>query len=114
MKVVVFGATGMVGQGVLRECLLSPATGRRHANAYMFRPGYIHPMNGEKPRSRVYRALLPVPRPLYPVLRRLMRDSVTTTENLGRAMIAVAGHGGPKKILENPDINDLGGNPAAR
>src|SRR5690349_17468696 len=24
MKVVVFGATGMVGQGVLRECLLAP------------------------------------------------------------------------------------------
>jgi len=24
MKVVIFGATGMVGQGVLRECLLDP------------------------------------------------------------------------------------------
>jgi uncharacterized protein YbjT (DUF2867 family) len=42
MKVIVFGATGMVGQGVLRECLLAPdvesvltigrtATGQRHA-----------------------------------------------------------------------------------
>ena len=42
MRVVLFGATGMVGQGVLRECLLDPdvsevlavgrtATGRRHA-----------------------------------------------------------------------------------
>jgi uncharacterized protein YbjT (DUF2867 family) len=41
MKVILFGATGMVGQGVLRECLLDPdvtnvlaivrqATGRRH------------------------------------------------------------------------------------
>lgn len=41
MKVILFGATGMVGQGVLRECLLSPdvetvltigrsATGQRH------------------------------------------------------------------------------------
>jgi uncharacterized protein YbjT (DUF2867 family) len=41
MKVILFGATGMVGQGVLRECLLSPdvqlvqtigrsATGRGH------------------------------------------------------------------------------------
>ncbi|AKF86156.1 NAD(P)H-binding [Myxococcus fulvus] len=41
MKVVLFGATGMVGQGVLRECLLAPdveqvlvvvraPTGRRH------------------------------------------------------------------------------------
>src|SRR4051812_48276298 len=42
MKVIVFGATGMIGQGVLRECLLDPgvesvlavgrtATGRRDA-----------------------------------------------------------------------------------
>ncbi|MEO8580152.1 MAG: epimerase, partial [Gemmatimonadales bacterium] len=41
MKVMLFGATGMVGQGVLRECLLDPeisvvlavgrsATGQRH------------------------------------------------------------------------------------
>jgi uncharacterized protein YbjT (DUF2867 family) len=41
MKVIIFGATGMVGQGVLRECLLDPdvqrvlsigrsATGQRH------------------------------------------------------------------------------------
>ncbi|GAA1032972.1 epimerase [Virgisporangium ochraceum] len=220
MKVVVFGGTGMVGQGVLRECLLSPAvtevvtvgrsaTDRRdpklrevvHAdlsdltairadladadacffclgvssagmaedayrritydltmtaarslppevtftyvsgqgtdstekgrtmwarvkgktendllallpNAYMFRPGYIHPMNGERPRSRVYAFLLPVARPLYPVLRRLMPKSTTTTEALGRAMLAVATGGAPKRVLENPDINALGGNPA--
>jgi len=41
MKIIIFGATGMVGQGVLRECLLDPdvqrvlsigrsATGQRH------------------------------------------------------------------------------------
>jgi len=24
MKVILFGATGMVGQGILRECLLDP------------------------------------------------------------------------------------------
>ncbi|MDP1882822.1 MAG: NAD-dependent epimerase/dehydratase family protein, partial [Bradyrhizobium sp.] len=42
MKVILFGATGMVGQGVLRECLIDPGvesvlavgrspTGQRHA-----------------------------------------------------------------------------------
>jgi uncharacterized protein YbjT (DUF2867 family) len=42
MQVILFGATGMVGQGVLRECLLDPdvesvlsivrtASGQRHA-----------------------------------------------------------------------------------
>ena len=77
-------------------------------NAYMFRPGYIHPMNGERPRSRVYRVLLPVIRPLYPVLRRLMPRSVTTTELLGRAMVNVADRGAPKRVLETPDINAVG------
>jgi hypothetical protein len=28
MNVVLFGATGMIGQGVLRECLLDPAVDR--------------------------------------------------------------------------------------
>jgi uncharacterized protein YbjT (DUF2867 family) len=28
MKVIIFGATGMIGQGVLRECLLDPAVTR--------------------------------------------------------------------------------------
>jgi uncharacterized protein YbjT (DUF2867 family) len=77
-------------------------------NAYMFRPGYIHPVNGEKPRSRVYAMLVPVVRPLYPVLRRLMPKSTTTSELLGRAMIKVASGGAPTRVLENPDINAAG------
>ncbi|HZC96889.1 MAG TPA: epimerase, partial [Bradyrhizobium sp.] len=28
MKVILFGATGMVGQGVLRECLVDPGVER--------------------------------------------------------------------------------------
>jgi hypothetical protein len=34
---------------------------------------------------------------------------VTTVENVGRAMIAVADAGYPKRVLENPDINALVG-----
>ena len=33
MNVILFGATGMVGQGVLRECLLDPGVGRGHGDA---------------------------------------------------------------------------------
>jgi uncharacterized protein YbjT (DUF2867 family) len=216
MKVVLFGATGMIGQGVLRECLLDPAvtevltvgrtaTGRQHAklrevthadlgdlsaieddlrgadacffclgvssagmsedayrrvtydytmaaarvfarlnpeatfvyvsgvgtdrtekgrsmwarvkgrtendvlallpNAYMFRPGYVQPMHGVKSRTRLYRAMYVVAARLYPVLRRLFRNSVTTTELIGRAMINVAGRGAPTRVLAPSDIN---------
>ena len=33
MRVIRFGATGMVGQGVLRECLLDPGVERVLENA---------------------------------------------------------------------------------
>ena len=45
--------------------------------------------------------------PLYPLLRRILPTHVTTAENLGRAMIAVATSGYQKRVLENADINAL-------
>jgi hypothetical protein len=43
------------------------------------------------------------------MLRRLFPRHVTTSVNLGRAMIHVAAQGYAKKILENTDINALAG-----
>jgi uncharacterized protein YbjT (DUF2867 family) len=220
IKVIVFGATGMVGQGALRECLLDPevevvlvvgrrATGQRHAKlreivhrdfldfsaiepelggfdaclfalgvssagmsepdyvhvtydltmaaagavlrnnpgstfvfvsgartdsteqgrmmwarvkgrtenallrmpfkaAYMFRPGYIQPLHGIVSSTKLLRALYAVAGPLYPVWKTLFPDQVTTTEVLGRAMVRVAKHGAPQRVLENRDINAVG------
>ena len=65
MNVILFGATGMVGQGVLRECMLDPA------------------------------------------LKALFPNGVTTTEQVGRAMLAVARSGFSKPVLETRDINGL-------
>lgn len=75
--------------------------------AYAFRPGYIQPMHGVRSKTRVYAAAYAVAVPLYPVLRRLFPRSVTTTEQMGRAMLAVARRGAPKRVLETPDINAL-------
>jgi hypothetical protein len=36
-----------------------------------------------------------------------MPDYVTTTEQVGRAMLGVARRGAPKRVLENADINRL-------
>ncbi|MEU7000514.1 epimerase [Nonomuraea sp. NPDC046570] len=211
MKVILFGATGMVGQGVLRECLLDPevesvlavgrtATGVRHAKlrellrpdlfdlpaldgfdacffclgvssvgmseqdyrrvthdltlsvagrlagqekltfvyvsgagtdergrsmwarvkgrtenallalpfqAYMFRPGYIQPLHGITSRTRWYRLAYVVVAPLYPLLRRLFPAQVTTTEQIGRAMLGVARRGWPRRVLGPKDINEV-------
>ena len=218
MKVILFGATGMVGQGVLRECLVDPGvesvlsvgrstTGQQHAKlreivhdnfmdfsaieselagydacffclgvssvgmdperyrhltyditmaaattlaklnpdmvftyvtgrstdsteqgsvhwarvkgktendllalpfkAYMFRPGYIQPMHGAKSRTPLYRALYVVLAPLYPLIRRIAPKAVTTTEQIGHAMLRVAKDGAPQKILDPTAINAL-------
>jgi uncharacterized protein YbjT (DUF2867 family) len=219
MKVILFGATGMVGQGALRECLLNPevervlavgrnATGQSHAKlrelvhkdlydfsgiedalsgydvcffclgvssagmkepeyrrvtydltlaaaqtlarrnpdmtflyvsgagtdsteksrsmwarvkgetenallklpfkaAYMLRPAFIQPMHGIQSKTRLYRAIYSVMGPLYPVWKTLLPKYVTTTEQLGRAMLRIARRGAPKHVLENQELNAL-------
>lgn len=76
-------------------------------NAYMFRPGFIRPRPGVRSKTALYRALYSVLGPLYPVLKRLAPTHVTTSENLGRAMLNAVAFGYTKRVLENSDINTL-------
>jgi uncharacterized protein YbjT (DUF2867 family) len=217
MKVILFGATGMVGQGVLRECLLDPGiesvlvvgrspTGQRHAKlreimhgnfldfsaieseltgydacffclgvtsvglseeryrqltyditmaaattlaklnpgmvfiyvtgrgtdstesgklmwarvkgktendlrklpfkaAYMFRPAAIQPLHGVRSKTAWYQLVYDLTAPLFALLKRVAPKYVTTTEQVGRAMIKVARDGFPRPMLESEDIN---------
>jgi uncharacterized protein YbjT (DUF2867 family) len=217
MKIILFGATGMVGQGVLRECLLDPSvesvlavgrspTGQRHAKlreivhgnfldysgvesqlagfdacffclgvssvgmdeeryrhltyditmaaaktlaklnpgmvftyvtgrgtdsteqgrlmwarvkgktendllklpfkaAYMFRPAGIQPLHGVRSKTPWVQAIYLVTAPLLSLLNRTSPNYMTTTEQVGRAMIKVARDGFPKPVLESEDIN---------
>ena len=73
--------------------------------AYMFRPGYIHPLKGVRSKTAMYRAAAAVFRVLYPLLRIVAARYVTTSVNVGRAMINVAATGYAKPVLENPDID---------
>ena len=75
--------------------------------AYMFRPGFIQPMHGIKSKTPLYRAIYSVMGPLYPVLKAVVPKVVTTTEQVGRAMLKVARQGAPNRIVENHDINTL-------
>jgi uncharacterized protein YbjT (DUF2867 family) len=74
---------------------------------YLFRPAFIQPLHGIRSRTRLYRALYVVLGPLYPVLKAVAPGSATTTEELGRAMIAVAKRGASKRILESADIGQI-------
>jgi nucleoside-diphosphate-sugar epimerase len=81
--------------------------------SYMFRPGFIVPIEGVRSKTRLYALIYDLTRPLYPVLKRFFPNSVSTSDGLGRAMIAVAERGHPKRVLEIVDINALADAPSA-
>jgi len=74
---------------------------------YVFRPGFVQPLHGIRSKTPLYNAIYRVVAPLYPVLKAIAPSLVTTTEQIGRAMISAADSGAPKRILENADINRL-------
>jgi uncharacterized protein YbjT (DUF2867 family) len=78
-------------------------------SVYLFRPGFIRARPGVRSKTRLYRLLYPIIRPFFPLLKRVAPKHVTTAENIGRAMIAVSIGRYPKRVLENPDINEAAG-----
>ncbi|REK77164.1 NAD-dependent epimerase/dehydratase family protein [Paenibacillus paeoniae] len=72
-------------------------------DAYMFRPGYIHPTEGLS-HSHAYYKVLGL---LYPMLRKLIPRHVTTLKELGLSMIHIVQKGYEKKIVDNLDMAKL-------
>jgi uncharacterized protein YbjT (DUF2867 family) len=72
--------------------------------AYMFRPGFIQPLHGIRSKTKLYQFFYTALNPILPLLKSAFPKYITTTEELGRAMIKVARNGYPKPILEVPDI----------
>jgi uncharacterized protein YbjT (DUF2867 family) len=75
--------------------------------AYMFRPGTIAPLHGIKSKTRAYRVFYAIAGPVLPWGYRRWPKYVTTTEQLGRAMLVAAKRGAAKRVLETKDINNL-------
>jgi uncharacterized protein YbjT (DUF2867 family) len=75
--------------------------------AYMFRPGAIRPMHGERPKANATRIALKLMGWTIPLMQAIAPNAVTTTERVGRAMLNAVRYGAPKKVLESADINAL-------
>jgi uncharacterized protein YbjT (DUF2867 family) len=75
--------------------------------AYMFRPGFIMPLDGIQSKTRTYRILYAILKPLSPLLHRAFPKSVLTTQEIGQAMLIAARRGAPKSILETGDLRAL-------
>ena len=73
--------------------------------AYMFRPGIIQPLHGIRSKTKAYQIFYTIGGPLLPLLKRLFPRAITTTEQIGRAMLNVARHGAPSTILDSAAIN---------
>jgi uncharacterized protein YbjT (DUF2867 family) len=73
--------------------------------AYMFRPAAIQPLHGIRSKTAWVQGIYVVGAPLLALLNRVAPKYMTTTEQVGRAMIKVAREGFPRPVLESEDIN---------
>jgi len=74
---------------------------------YVFRPAFIQPLHGIRSQTKLYNAMYAVVGPLYPLLKAIAPGYATTTEQLGRAMIAVVKRGANQRVLESRDIQSI-------
>jgi hypothetical protein len=74
----------------------------------MFRPGAIQPLHGVRSKTAWVQAIYVATGPLLTFLHRVAPNHVTTTEEVGRAMLSVAKRGYPRPILEMEDIHKAG------
>ena len=79
--------------------------------AYMFRPGFIEPLDGIQSKTPLYRKFYAVLGPIFPLLRRAFPNQVLSTRQIGQAMLNIARRGSPKRVLEARDIRAAAGQP---
>ena len=72
---------------------------------YVFRPGVIQPLHGIKSRTALYRFFYTAFAPITPLIMKMLGTRATTTEKIGLAMLKIARHGAPKRVLESQDFN---------
>jgi len=77
------------------------------ARSYVFRPAMIRPLHGLTSKTRSYRVMYALAKPLLRLLDGRFPKYLTTTEQIGRAMLSVAKHGASKRVMESADINAL-------
>ena len=76
--------------------------------SYLFRPGFIQPLKGVRSRTAMYERLYAVIRPIVPVLRSAFPNAITTTVEVGRALIRVVREQPDDVVLEQRRIVELG------
>jgi uncharacterized protein YbjT (DUF2867 family) len=73
-------------------------------SAYVFRPGFIEALDGIESATPLYRKFYKFLRPLMPLLKKLMPKRITSTQQIGRAMLRVTRNGFATRILTTADL----------
>jgi hypothetical protein len=119
MNVILFGASGMVGQGVLRECLLDPGfekvlsmgrsrTGQQNVKLQEIVHADISNLGPIEDQLKGYDACFFTLGVSSAGMKEADYRRITYDLTLGAARtLAAARFGAPKKILESLDINAL-------
>jgi hypothetical protein len=71
--------------------------------AFAFRPGFMEPTEGQRNVAKYYKYLLW----LFPVIRVVLPNMISTMRQVGQAMIAAAQHSYEKNVIEVKDIKNL-------
>ena len=74
---------------------------------YCFRPGFIQPLDGIESKTKWTRLFYHYSKPLMPLLTKLFKKSISSTAQIGQAMIEVAATGSNKKILSTKDFAEI-------
>lgn len=76
-------------------------------SSFIFRPAVTYPDNDIEIRSKMNRYAMYVIKPLYPLLKILLPNMVTTSSKFGKAMIHVVEFGFDKEILGCREVNQI-------
>jgi len=71
---------------------------------YCFRPGFIQPLDGIESKTKWTRLFYYYSKPFMPLITKLFPKSISSTQQIGQAMIKVAATGANKKILATADF----------
>lgn len=75
--------------------------------AYAIRPGFIRPMRGVRTKTRFYAVAYQLLGWIYPVVLRVAPNLVITSEELGRAMLAIAAERPDERIFDTAAMKAL-------
>jgi uncharacterized protein YbjT (DUF2867 family) len=74
---------------------------------YVFRPAMIQPLGGIEPKTASYRISYKLMAPFLSVARRCWPQYISTTQELGRALLASAKRGTEKRVIESRQIREV-------